>query len=77
MKYKTCVRLGINGFIAALAFVLTVFSAFVTHLVWTISVLTADVGATTGQIGFAVLGAVVPPLGAIHGLGLWFGWFAW
>lgn len=50
-----------------------VFLAWATHVVWIISTLASDVGATFGQIALGVIGAFMPPVGVIHGVMVWFG----
>lgn len=70
MKYKTKVDMGAGGALIFLAFALTNFAAWVTHIFWTIGTLTGD--ATVSQMVFAVLGAVFFPLGILHGWYLWF-----
>jgi hypothetical protein len=65
----------IAGFGAvALAMVLTMFAAFVTHVVWAVSVLTSTTNDAleVGTIVLSVAG-LFPPIGAIHGIMLWFG----
>jgi hypothetical protein len=55
-----------------LALVVTLAAAWVTHVIWIIGTLASDVGSTGGQIALGFLGTVFPPIGAIHGLILWF-----
>lgn len=47
-------------------FYLVLFAAWVTHVLTCLS---------TGAWGFLVAGALVFPIGIIHGIGLWFGAF--
>lgn len=58
--------------ITLLMFVLTGFAAWVTHIVWVLGKITGSAAVTGGEMGIAVLGAFVPPIGAIHGVILWF-----
>lgn len=44
---------------------------YINHLLWGFGVLMAD-SQSTGQIVLAILGAVIPLLGAAHGVYLWF-----
>lgn len=48
-------------------------AAWVTHVVWIITTLASDKGATVGQMVLGVLGAFIPPIGVVHGLLIWFG----
>ncbi len=56
--------------IATIALVLTVavgaFAAWVQHIVTCLS---------DGAWGFLIAGAIMPPIGVLHGVGIWFG--AW
>lgn len=60
---------------AAFGFWLAVVVAYLTHLIWSISLLVSDAALSTavGKIVLAVLGVVVPPIGVIHGVMVWFG----
>lgn len=60
---------------AAFVFWLSVVSAYITHLIWSISLLVSDAALNTavGKIVLAVLGVIVPPIGVIHGVMVWFG----
>ena len=58
----------------AIAFVVVaLIGAWATHIVWIISTLASDAGATVGQMVMGGLGAFMPPVGAVHGLMIWFG----
>lgn len=63
------------GMFAAIPFALVVggIAAWVTHVVWIISQLASDFGATGGQMLLGAIGAFMPPVGAIHGLMIWLG----
>jgi hypothetical protein len=52
--------------IALFAAILTPLAAFITHIV---------VCLKSASWGFLIAGAILPPIGIIHGLGLWFGLF--
>jgi hypothetical protein len=54
------------------AMILTSIAAYITHVVWIVSALADDKGATAGQIILGLLGIFVPPVGVIHGLTVWF-----
>lgn len=69
---KTEASLGLGGALVALAFMLTVFAAYITHLVWSIKLLMAAAAPVWNQVVLAILGSFVPPVGVIHGLVLWF-----
>lgn len=62
----------LTGLLFAVAFFLTGIAAWLTHAVWIVRVLASDAGATVGQMVLGVLGVVVPPVGVIHGLVIWF-----
>ena len=51
------------------AFALT----YSTHIVWSLRLLTADAAAPIGKYVIAGIGAFLPPIGAVHGVMIWFG----
>lgn len=53
-------------------FVVVNIAAWFTHVVWIVKALASDHGATAGQITLGILGAVIPPIGVVHGWVLWF-----
>lgn len=61
------------GGLSFLALALAVAVAWATHLVWVISKLASDEGATAGQVVLGLLGIFMPPIGIIHGVMIWFG----
>lgn len=64
---------GIVGVWSIIAFVVSLFAAWGTHVVVSILALTGDASVQLGY-GFLLLaGIVFPPLGVIHGYGVWFG----
>ncbi|MGZ8364798.1 MAG: hypothetical protein ACXWWG_00635 [Nitrospira sp.] len=66
---------GFDGVLVVLpvvALVISVFAAWVTHILWLFTTLTSAAGATAGQIVLGILGVFVPPLGVLHGIFLWF-----
>jgi len=58
--------------IAVNLFFLSCFAAWLTHVVWIISMLLLPT-IPTGHIVIGVLGAFMPPIGVIHGFMIWFG----
>lgn len=63
-----------SAFIAIALLVVMTVSAWVTHVVVAIQYLTAGIESAAYAILLAV-GVFVPPVGVIHGIGVWFG--AW
>jgi hypothetical protein len=62
-----------QGFgLITIAVVVTSLAAWLTHVVWIIQTLASPVGATAGQIVLGLLGIFIPPIGALHGLIIWF-----
>lgn len=55
-----------TGIIVMLGFALTVFAAWLTHVIVCIQ---------TSSWLFLIAGAIAAPVGVVHGIGLWFG--AW
>jgi inner membrane protein involved in colicin E2 resistance len=56
---------------------LLAFAAWVTNIVWIFKILMATANFATGIYVLAVITGVVPPLGIIHGVFMWFaGWTA-
>ena len=62
----------LTGLLIALTLTLSAMVAWVTHVVWIVKALASDAGATAGQIVLGLLGAVIPPVGVIHGYIIWF-----
>ena len=60
--------------LCALALALTAVAAWLTHVVVAISGFISGV-ITTGYAVLLIMGVLVPPVGVIHGVGVWFG--AW
>ena len=56
-----------------IALAVTAFASWATHIVWVISALASDAGATFGQMALGAIGAFMPPVGMIHGVMIWFG----
>lgn len=59
--------------IAFIVFILACIGAWITHVVWIIGTLASDAGATVGQMVLGGIGALMPPVGVIHGLMIWVG----
>lgn len=75
---KTSIDIDAEGWIvglsisAVIAFVCSLFAAWVTHVVWVIKILAGSAGVTFGQFLLGVLGTLIPPIGMIHGFIIWF-----
>jgi hypothetical protein len=65
-KAQTHEALGLVSILAFIAMFITMFAAWITHVIVTIG---------AGAWGLLIAGAIVFPIGIIHGVGLWFG--AW
>lgn len=55
-----------------IAIIIAGISAFIRHCWWTLTLLMSDAPLTAGKAALALLGVFVPPLGALHGVWLWF-----
>lgn len=64
---------GVIMFIGMVALFFAGIAAWATHVVWVISKLASDTGATAGQIVLGAVGAFMPPVGVVHGFMIWFG----
>lgn len=53
---------------------ITCLAAWFTHIIWIVAKLAGNVGATAGQMVLGAIGAFIPPVGAIHGVMIWFGY---
>lgn len=56
----------------AFLFGITMFCGWVTHIIWSISTIFGSKEMIMNEAVIAILGAIVAPLGAIHGITLWF-----
>jgi uncharacterized oligopeptide transporter (OPT) family protein len=54
------------GIIAVFGLIVWAIAAWITHVV---------VCLQTSSWGFLIAGAILAPIGVIHGTGIWFGWF--
>lgn len=59
-------------FTSVIAFVALLFAAWATHVAWWISLCMTEQMDTLGEAVLAILGTLVPPIGVLHGLILWF-----
>jgi hypothetical protein len=59
--------------LSAVAFIVSLPVAWITHIVWAIGKLASDEGATIGQAVLMAVGAFMPPVGVVHGYMIWFG----
>lgn len=57
---------GLGAVVFVLALVVWAAAAWITHVV---------VCLKTAAWGFLIAGAILAPIGMIHGTGIWFGWF--
>ena len=60
------------GFITLITTLLISIAGWVTHLWWSLSGLFTGTMDKTNEYVIAVLGVFIPPIGAIHGIYLWF-----
>ena len=67
------VQMGIGLLVFSVAMALLAFAAWITHVMGVIGKLAGDTGITLGQLMLAVLGTLVPPIGVLHGIMIWFG----
>ena len=51
---------------------LAIVFAYLTHVYWTITMAMTEQLDTAGEMFLAIVGLLVPPLGTIHGIILWF-----
>tara|TARA_R110000796_G_scaffold9443_13_gene32149 strand:+ start:2673 stop:2897 length:225 start_codon:yes stop_codon:yes gene_type:complete len=61
------------GFLIGSGLIALTLVSWIRHLIWTIGGLATDT-LEGGQIALAVIGTFIPPIGAIHGFLLLFGW---
>lgn len=47
-------------------------AAWITHVVWVINKILGTAPVTGGEMAIGVIGAFLPPIGAIHGFIIWF-----
>jgi hypothetical protein len=70
-------RLSLGAAAAVVAGIGVAVAGWITHLIVAIQVLTSstDLATTVGYAVLLVIGIVIPPIGALHGVGVWFGLF--
>ena len=61
------------GAFAMIGFVLLMIVGWFRHVIWTIMLLSSGDPVSGGQVGMAILGAILAPFGALHGVLLLFG----
>ena len=61
------------GALAMIGFVIMMILGWFRHVIWTIMLLSSGDPVTGGQVGMAILGAILAPFGALHGILLLFG----
>ena len=65
----------VAGFFTVLGIAVTILSSWLTHVIVTISYLTSGAADSVAYAVLLAIGVFVPPVGMIHGVGVWFG--AW
>ena len=58
-----------------IALILLSIAAYLTHIIVAIGAAVSDATVSTGYEILLVAGTLIPPIGIIHGIGVWFG--AW
>lgn len=66
---------GIGAIVGALALLAATLGAWLTHIIVAINALVSDAAVSVGYGFLLVAGAIIPPVGMIHGWGVWIG--AW
>ena len=59
--------------LSAAVFWVTAMAAYATHLFWAIGYLLNTPEPMIGKVAIAIVGALAPPLGMIHGVMIWMG----
>lgn len=60
------------GAILGVGFIISIPCAWVTHIVWWITLAMNEDMDTMGELALAILGTLIFPIGVIHGYILWF-----
>ena len=70
-------RLSLGAAAAVVTGIGVAIAGWMTHIIVAIQVLTSstDLATTVGYAVLLVIGIVIPPIGALHGVGVWFGFF--
>lgn len=64
---------GVTAMIATIGGVIIgAIAGFITHLWWLISMLMAGNSVPAGHVVIAIFGTLIPPLGCLHGVWIWF-----
>ncbi len=71
MKNRTGEIAGFSGLVFFVSFIIMLFAAWITHIVVAIKYITSGIEAVSYAV-FLVAGAILPPVGVIHGIGIWF-----
>jgi len=58
--------------LGCLGFFIGIVAAWLTHLWWTLTLLMSEASHPVGHYILAVLGVLLAPFGALHGVWLWF-----
>lgn len=58
--------------VSLMGFIVTGFFGWITHIVWVIGKIAGSAPVTGGEMAIGVIGAFMPPIGAIHGVIIWF-----
>jgi len=58
--------------LSGIGFVVSLFAAYITHLVWSLTLLMNAQADTLSEWFLVLIGLVFPPLGIVHGYMIWF-----
>lgn len=72
---RALLGLSVGGGAIFLVAIFAFVAAWVTHIVVVITAITSDAAVSVSYGILLVLGTFVPPVGSIHGFGVWFGWW--
>lgn len=74
IKYKNkTTPLAITWALLMIGLFLGASAAWLTHIFWTIKTLSSPEGSTIGQAALGFIGALMPPVGILHGIAIWLG----
>lgn len=73
--YRRNVMKALFGFLGVLIFVVSPIVAWLTHIYVAIQALVSDAAVSVGYGILLAVGAFMPPVGVVHGVGIWFGWW--
>lgn len=60
------------GLGALFGFITSIIAAWITHIVWWISLAMNEELDTLSELALAIVGSIVAPIGVIHGYIIWF-----